>query len=149
MLQVAPNYDRPRLVTMDETLVYENIIKNRMYEDTANSFLVICGEDTQDKPIFSSASRERKRKYWVKTDIYKDCVIKLALVHDAVEHIERLKANHEYLQSTLRNDIINCPVPKKLTENSLAFEFAAGESLAEQLLEKTIRRGQGWLSEHY
>jgi hypothetical protein len=38
----SPNFDQPRYNLFNENLAYKNIIKNKMFDFFANSFLVIA-----------------------------------------------------------------------------------------------------------
>jgi len=141
MLPQAPNYDRPRLVTMNETLVYENLIKNGLYEDFANSFLVVCGAQGEENVVYSTFNRERKIGFQMETSIIENSnkrfVTKKALSSSSIPHLQNLRDNHETLCGLLFDcDFISCKQPEEAGGRVLSFEYLTKESAASQLIER-------------
>ena len=98
------NFDADRMVTFDETKVFDTLINEDMFADFSNSFLVIATEDkipdSEVFPVFAKYSSERSSEYRTATIIASDEpgrkkeVYKIALSPEANAHIDRIYLNY-------------------------------------------------------
>ena len=92
----VPNYDQMRYVFFNEKAVMTSLIKNNIYGEFANSFLVFANNNDKSdtKLIYSRLRRELSHKYQLATNIvYKNSsysVIKKPLTSEAKEHIDKI-----------------------------------------------------------
>ena len=66
------NYDQERYVFFDETKAFDTLIKEGLFGEMANSFLVIAGKEKQDVcdlPSYMKFSAERKKEFAIRTEI--------------------------------------------------------------------------------
>ena len=93
------NFDRDRLVLFDEGKVYDSLIRSGLYDQFANSFLVIAQTEesytrTGVRPVYLKYSNDRSRKYSVRTEITEDDtrhrqVCKSACYPEGLEHVTK------------------------------------------------------------
>ncbi len=101
------NFDADRVVTFDETRVFDSLIKEGMFADFANSFLVMASvneiESTEVLPVYAKFSGERASCYRIATIIEADgtgnntAVYKQALSLEANAHIDNIFVNYTAL----------------------------------------------------
>lgn len=101
------NFDDDRMVLFDEEKAYNALIEEGLFQDYANSFIIMASPDanwTQDLivPIYSKYANERMKKYMVSTMIAvgpegEKYVFKRALSSQANAHISKLCDNYERL----------------------------------------------------
>ena len=91
-------YSSPESVFLDERAVYRGLIKNNMFHQMANAYLIDCseGELLQVKSVTISADRGRERS--MATLCFEDRVIKKPLYPEGNSGIEELIFNHEQLR---------------------------------------------------
>lgn len=139
MLQRSPNYDRSRVVSFNETLAYEQIIRNRMYEDTANSFLVVCGAQ-EERILFSSYSRKRKKEFQLETKILPNRVVKRALFREGLSHLSAMAEFHSNgANHLLCNEVLSAAAVIERKEGEVCFELVDGTSVNTRVLDCFFR----------
>ena len=98
------NYDADRIVVFDEEKVFDELIRDGLFREFSNSFLVIASpRDKNDKtsgfdrvkPVYAKFSDERNRKHRIATVISEDekgqrSVYKKALSKESLAHIENI-----------------------------------------------------------
>ncbi|MBR2401335.1 MAG: class I SAM-dependent methyltransferase [Lachnospiraceae bacterium] len=97
MLNMKSYYtDRSTLVAIEEYL-YEDIVKNRVFEFFANSFLVECSDaDDIGKVTFATMSSERTVEYRIGTSFTATGrVEKFALTNEGMPHILQILKNEQ------------------------------------------------------
>ena len=98
------NFDADRVVTFDETRVFDTLINEGKFADFSNSFLVMATAEeipgTEVLPVFARYSSERAIEYRTATVILSDRagaereVYKLALSSEANAHIDSIYVNY-------------------------------------------------------
>ena len=88
------NFDRDRLVLFNEKRAYEDLVREDMYQEFANSFEVILGPGFDT--IYSKYSNDRVDEFKIRTDIAIDragrkIIRKVPLTEAAKEHDIPLK----------------------------------------------------------
>lgn len=115
------NFDSDRIVTFNETRVFDSLIEDGKFSEFANSFVVIATRNSrplrESKPIFVKYSNERSRNKRIMTSIVKNPdnsldVYKTALNFQTNKHIREyadnyMKLSHNYAATKL--------VPNKCT----------------------------------
>ncbi len=145
-------YDRDRYELFDERLAFDSICEDEMFEDFANSFLVISSNEGQDeaaytseKVLYAKYNRMRAPEYQISTRIIegKDGtkrVEKTALRPEAEAHIDRLEKNYELLSRTGTLPDQVCPIELHSCGGGRAvFPFIKGEGLSRQVDEKLCK----------
>ncbi len=137
------NFDRERLFLFDEKHVFDSIIRDDMFPEFSNSFLVVIGDDLPI--IFEKYSNDRALEYAIRTEILNDDgekkVKKHPLYNGAVPHIQKIVLSGEKLQQRYiggRLQICKSKLSEK--ENvSAEFEYVEGVTLTE-LLDKCLEQ---------
>ena len=104
------NFDADRLVTFDESKVFDTLLREGRFGDFANSFLVIATAGETDSsevmPVYAKYSGERANGYRIATIIEADgeggsrAVYKQALSLEANSHIDRIYVNYTALSGS-------------------------------------------------
>ncbi|MCI9318615.1 MAG: class I SAM-dependent methyltransferase [Lachnospiraceae bacterium] len=100
MLDIRPYYtpDAATLIA-DERSLYEDIIRNQVFEFFANSFLVECCDDPQVGEVsFATLASMRLPEYQIATRFYGETVEKYAIHPSGRQHISELLKNEQKLQ---------------------------------------------------
>ncbi|MBO4456773.1 MAG: class I SAM-dependent methyltransferase [Butyrivibrio sp.] len=137
------NFDRDRLVLFNEKHAYEDLVKDGMYPDFANSFEVILGPGFDT--IYSKYSNDRVDEFKIRTDIAIDragrkIIKKFPLTEAAKEHVFGLRDAYLGLQEKFRGgdfEINDCQINEQ--EGCAIFSFVNGVPLA-SLLDQCIDR---------
>ncbi len=164
LLDNINNYNRDRYLFFDEGKAYSSIIKEGLYPEFANSFLVIAHNNVgthvsvsdNDKTVYVKYSKERDRRFAIRTDIKRrretanhneiealncdNCyVVKKPCYPQGVEHIEHAYKCFENMfkeYEAAGMSLNNC----KLSVDELRFEYVEGENLQTRI-DYLIRRG--------
>jgi precorrin-6B methylase 2 len=101
------NFDADRVVTFDETRVFDTLIKEDRFADFSNSFLVMATVDSEDSgtvlPVYAKYSGERANGYRIATIIEADgnggsrAVYKQALSLEANAHVDSIFVKYKNL----------------------------------------------------
>lgn len=128
------NYDADRLVTFDESKVFDSLIEDHMFPEFSNSYAVIAYKEMLDPaketlPLFVKYSNERAPQFRVSTKIVRDAEGTLRVYKEAVnaksnKHIRDIYDNYEELLKIYEDT--------KLTPNKCL--FVEGEESREQII---------------
>ena len=137
------NFDRDRMVLFNEKHAYEDLVKDGMYPDFANSFEVILGPGFDT--VYSKYSNDRVDEFKIRTDIAisrsgRKIIKKFPLTEAAREHVYGLRDAYLGLQEKFRGgdfEINDCQIDE--TEGCAIFSFVNGVPLA-SLLDQCIDR---------
>lgn len=135
------NFDRDRFVLFNEKHAYEDLVKDGMYQEFANSFEVILGPafDT----IYSKYSNDRVDEFKIRTDIAIDragrkIIKKFPLTKAAKEHVFEMRDAYAGLMEKYRGgdfEVNDCQIDEK--QGCAIFSFVNGVPLA-SLLDECI-----------
>ncbi len=137
------NFDRDRMVLFNEKKAYEELIKENMYQEFANSFEVILGPGFDT--IYSKYSNDRVDEFKIRTDIAIDragrkIIKKFPLTEAAKEHVLGIRDAYLGLVEKYRGgdlEINDCQINE--TEGCAIFSFVNGVPLS-SLLDQCIDR---------
>ncbi len=137
------NFDRDRLVLFNEKHAYEDLIKDGMYQEFANSFLVVLGPGFDT--IYSKYSNDRVDEFKIRTDIAIDkagrkIIKKFPLTPAAREHVYGIRDAYLGLLEKFRGgdfEINDCQISEQ--EGCAIFSFVNGVPLS-SLLDQCIDR---------
>lgn len=135
------NFDRERLLLFDEKNAYDGLIRDGMFADFSNSFLVVIGKKPEQ--IYAKFSNDRKAEYAICTSICERAdkeryVEKRADLPQAQEHIAQIGQKYGLLQQKYEGSglLVNrC----KMSENGAELEYLTGQTLEEALDECIYR----------
>ena len=137
------NFDRDRLVLFNEKHAYEELVRDGMYPDFANSFEVILGPGFDT--IYSKYSNDRVDEFKIRTDIAIDragrkVIRKYPLTDAAKEHVFMIRDAYAGLVEKYRGgdfEINDCQIDEK--NGCAIFSFVNGVPLS-ALLDECIDR---------
>lgn len=159
------NYDQERYVLFDEAKAFDTLIREDLYREHANSFLVITGKKPISDIVFSKYSAERDPQYALRTDIRyqsidgqnsfedkmgeqaesRDLLMsdKTALLAEGKSHIAGIKTAYDHLTSQYAGSGIEIgPCRPGENEKSVTLDFIPGQNL-QRLMEELIIQGRG------
>ncbi|MCR5406671.1 MAG: class I SAM-dependent methyltransferase [Lachnospiraceae bacterium] len=120
------NFDADRMVTFDETKVYDSLIREGLFSEFSNSFLVMATpeEIPSDEmlPVFAKYSGQRAPQYRMATVIYSDAagrrneVYKLALNPAANDHVDDIYVNYLKLNDAYEGTGLKPNVCRRLAD---------------------------------
>lgn len=136
------NFDRERMLLMDETKVFDTILEEEEFPLFSNSYLAVIGPGMQQKMV--KYSNDRDDCFGIVTTIEKDekgfFVTKRATTEEAKEHIKNIENAYEALTKRFTGCSIAFNRCERLSEDTLKFEFLTGTPL-EELLDYCIDAG--------
>lgn len=127
------NFDRDRMLLFDEKNAFDGLIKDGMFQEFSNSFMVVTGPEMNIK--YSKFSNDRADQFAIRTDISFEpnagwYVDKIPMTEDAKAHVASIATAYELLKERFEGskiEINKCfPVA-----SGLRFEFTGGVSLEE------------------
>ncbi len=132
------NFDRFRLQLFQESPVYDTLLDNDLYQEFANSFLLMIGrEQPEVETVYTKFSNERDRKFAIRTEIGltengSRTVRKLPEAKEAEVHVNNLEKictelGKLYGPAGIR--VSSCKAQPKAAE----FEYLTGITLEEKL----------------
>ena len=159
------NYDQERYVLFDEAKAFDTLIREDLYREHANSFLVITGKKPISGIVFSKYSAERDPQYALRTDIRYQSIDgqnsfedkmgeqaesrdlltsdKTALLEEGKSHIAGIKTAYDHLTSQYAGSGIEIgPCRPGENEKSVTLDFIPGQNL-QRLMEELIIQGRG------
>ncbi|MEE3357592.1 MAG: class I SAM-dependent methyltransferase [Lachnospiraceae bacterium] len=159
------NYDQERYVLFDEAKAFDTLIREDLYREHANSFLVITGKKPISDIVFSKYSAERDPQYALRTDIRyqsidgqnsfedkmgeqaesRDLLMsdKTALLAEGKSHIAGIKTAYDHLTSQYAGSGIEIgPCRPGENKKSVTLDFIPGQNL-QRLMEELIIQGRG------
>lgn len=142
------NFEGERLVLFDEKLVYDQLIRDGQYPQTANAFLCVIGPEPEERIIYTKYSNDRAERFMIRTDIVKRAegleVRKVPLSKEAEEHVRALKEWEEILDRTYKKNHISAN-RCRLQGTAACFEYLKGRTFEEHLDELRSRKDYGTL----
>ena len=128
------NYDRDRLILFNEKHAYEDLVKDGMYPEFANSFEVVLGPAFET--IYSKYSNDRVDEFKIRTDIAIDragrkVIRKFPLTEEAKEHVFGIRDAYLGLVEKYRGgdlEINDCQLDEQ--RGCALFSFVNGVPLA-------------------
>lgn len=141
------NFESARVEVFDERSVTDLVTEGGMYPYMANAYMLILSKtEKDDLPVYTRFSNERREDAQIRTDLFKDRVVKRAVCEKAIGHVLRMQSVQESLCDFIKEMKLlgrECSVNEILSadERSLSFAYAAGESL-EQMLDQMLAEGK-------
>ncbi len=137
------NFDQDRLVLFNEKRAYEDLVREDMYQEFANSFEVILGPGFDT--IYSKYSNDRVDEFKIRTDIAIDragrrVIRKFPLTEAAKEHVFGIRDAYLGLKQKFQGgdfEINDCQIDEKM--GCAIFSFVNGVPLA-ALLDECVER---------
>ncbi|WP_022766542.1 class I SAM-dependent methyltransferase [Butyrivibrio sp. XPD2006] len=137
------NFDQDRLVLFNEKRAYEDLVREDMYQEFANSFEVILGPGFDT--IYSKYSNDRVDEFKIRTDIAIDragrrVIRKFPLTEAAKEHVFGIRDAYLGLKQKFQGgdfEINDCQIDEKM--GCAIFSFVNGVPLA-SLLDECVDR---------
>ncbi|RKM59488.1 class I SAM-dependent methyltransferase [Butyrivibrio sp. XB500-5] len=131
------NFDRDRLVLFNEKHAYEDLVKDGLYPEFANSFEVIIGPGFDT--IYSKYSNDRVDEFKIRTDIAigrngRKVIKKFPLTEAAREHVYSIRDAYAGLKEKYHGgdlEINDCQIDEN--EGCAVFSFVNGVPLASVL----------------
>ena len=133
------NFDRNRLITFDEKLVFDQIIEEGQFPMFSNSYLLLIGNELD--LVYCKMSNDRAKPWAIKTAIYEN-----AFGEIRVEKTPDTKAANAHIESTYQayqklskryegTKVVMDPCEKN--QNTLIFKYCKGKTL-EELLDECL-----------
>ncbi len=150
------NFDRDRLVLFNEKHAYEDLVREGMYQEFANSFEVIIGPGFDT--IYSKYSNDRVDEFKIRTDIAIDragrkVIRKFPLTEAAKEHVFGIRDAYVGLCEKFKGgdlEVNDCQLNEKL--GCAMFSFVNGvplSSLLDECLDRDDMEGFNALLNEY
>ena len=138
LYQNIRNFDRERVILFDEQKAYDMIIREGMFPQYSNSYMIVTGPEPET--IYAKYSNDRAPEYSIRTDIRKegtDYVVEKHPMGDvAKEHVFRMQETASALSEAYKGTGLSFNRCQK--KDGLAFEFVEGITLEEMLDECII-----------
>lgn len=140
------NFDRDRMLLFDEKRVFDMLIREGMFAQYSNSFLVVAGPEPET--MYTRFSNDRAAHLCIRTDIAetdgKKCVRKYAARPEASEHIRELAENGAYFEKCFEGSGLSVNrLEEKKTENGCPYaelEFLENTRTLEELLDDCLQK---------
>lgn len=136
------NFDRDRMVLFNEKYVFDTVIKDGMFPEFSNSYLVVIGKEPDISYV--KYSNDRREDYAVRTQMQDGpggrVIRKIPLTEQAGDHIRRIEAAYRLLQKRYDGSglFIN---PCRLSEDGTSIEFPYENGVTlEELLDECLER---------
>lgn len=134
-----------------EQLVVRSISKNGLYDEFANSFLVLASPSNdkvdESASVFSQSGIARKPMYQIITRILRKdhgfIVEKKSLNRKAENHIKSISDNYKKLSTAMKTKNINLCHINHTGVSNLQFEFIDGQTLEDSLIESLVNGDEG------
>lgn len=147
LYQNIRNFDRDRVLLFDEQKAFDMAIREGMFPQYSNSYMIITGP--QPEIVYAKYSNDRAPQYSVRTDIVSDSVNsrveKHAIGAAAQAHLDHTEEMSRKLKEAWEGTGLCVNACKK--KDGLVFEFLEGVTL-EEILDDCIDREdkEGFLS---
>ena len=133
------NFDRNRMILMDEGKVFDTILEDGTFPLFSNSYMAVIGPELSEKYI--KYSTDRDEKYGICTTIVRDgekmYVTKRAASGSATEHIKNVEKAYQSLCRRYEGSSLKINRMERLDEKTLKFEYVNGVTL-EELLDEAL-----------
>ena len=136
------NFDRDRMVLFNEKYVFDTVIRDGMFPEFSNSYLVVIGKGPDISYV--KYSNDRREDYAIRTQMQDGpegrVIRKIPLTKQAGDHIRRIEAAYRLLQKRYEGSGLSIN-PCKLSEDgeSIEFPYEKGVTL-EELLDECLER---------
>ncbi len=149
------NFQDAAIELFDERIVTDKLLATDQYPLFAHAYMLVIslkGEELISLlPEYTRFSNERRQEMQIRTDVYKQRVVKSAFSHLSGGHIHNIAMMGSALSTSLSGlSVLGKPlVVNQLTnerEDAVEFSFAPGESM-ETLLDQMVQRGEGATAE--
>lgn len=138
------NFDRDRMELFNEKKAFDELIRDGLFKEFSNSFLVVLGPSL---PIeYARFSNDRAPEYQIETVVEKSLgqrvVKKMALHPEGYEHIRKMKDSCEALKKRYEGSgltINECHLEETNNVPVAVFDFEEGVTLTE-LLDRRIKQ---------
>lgn len=135
-----------RMVLFNEVDAWNHIIRNHMFVNFSNSFLVVmtnCEESLKDFHLFTKYSNDRNESFAIRTDIYAGNdglrhVRKISLSEKGINHLKNMVRWKKELGAVYADTNIKINEIKEI-ERGVEFEYLNGRSLL-GILEDDLKR---------
>lgn len=136
------NFDRDRMILMDEGKVFDSIIEDKNFPLFSNSYMVVIGPEIEEKYV--KYSTDRDEKFGICTTIARGAeglyVTKRAATKEAKEHIANLEKAYEKLTRRYEGCDLKFNRLERIDDDTLKFEYVEGVTL-EELLDEALFKG--------
>ncbi|MBR3040643.1 MAG: class I SAM-dependent methyltransferase [Lachnospiraceae bacterium] len=133
------NFDRNRMILMDEGKVFDTILEDGTFPLFSNSYMAVIGPELSEKYI--KYSTDRDEKHGICTTIVRDgekmYVTKRAASGSATEHIKNVEKAYQSLCRRYEGSSLKINRMERLDEKTLKFEYVNGVTL-EELLDEAL-----------
>jgi hypothetical protein len=141
LTQNLRNFDRNRMQLFDESKVYSSIIKDGLFPEFSNSFMVILGKPLYTKYV--KYANEREERFRISTRIMQTeagdlFVEKVPLTESAKIHIQSIKNSYDKLIKRYQGSELKWNLCEE-SEQGIYFEFLHGETLEQKLDDCLLR----------
>lgn len=129
------NFDRNRLQLFDEKNVFDTILREGVFPEFSNSYLLLIGDPILNK--FTKYSNDRLEKFAIRTEIHEDYkknrrVFKVPLNNEALSHIKHIETSKNQLEEIYQNETLN--INRCVLEGDrLELEYLTGKTLEMKL----------------
>ncbi len=147
-LYPSPSPDQTRQQIFREQLAVRTLAKNNMFDEFANSFLVLATSSTKanaNQPIFARSNISRKQPYRVITKLAKTepaVFSKSPLDSSAKDHVLGIEKNRQLIQKSLKGKSVGLNKIYKVSGDSVSFHSVAGRDMENMLIEAICRGDQ-------
>lgn len=130
------NFDQDRYVFFDETKVFDSLLKEGLFFELANSFLVVTGETPISDIHYAKYSAERAERFSLRTDLCgsgeRRFAKKTALTGPATSHVQGIARRYEALNEYYKGSgLMICPCTEE--DGGVTFPFVSGETLQQKI----------------
>lgn len=137
------NFDRERMLLFDEKNAFDGLIRDGMFPDFSNSFLVVIGDAPEQ--IYAKFSNDRKPEYAIRTTICQDIdkkryVEKIPDLAGADTHVKKIAEFYERLEEKYRGSRLSVNRCEK-TQQGVRLAYLEGRTL-EEILDECIYGNQ-------
>jgi len=137
------NFDRERMLLFDEKNAFDGLIRDGMFPDFSNSFLVVIGDAPEQ--IYAKFSNDRKPEYAICTTICQDInkkryVEKIPDLASADTHVKQIAEFYERLEEKYRGSRLSVNRCEK-TQQGVRLAYLEGRTL-EEILDECIYGNQ-------
>ena len=140
LYQNIRNFDRDRVLLFDEQKAFDMIIREGMFSQYSNSYMVVIGPAFETEYV--KYSNDRAPQFAIRTDIVKDdtgyMVKKYGMGKHSQEHIDRMLQLRAKLEEAYAGTGLSFNQCKKQNDG-LAFEYIQGVTL-EEILDECIEK---------
>lgn len=140
------NFDRDRMELFDEKNVFDGLIREEIFPEFSNSYVLIVGKPLD--VVYARFSNDRAPEYAIRTEIRKKSkeemeVRKIPMTARAQQHVAQLASTFVQLEQMYAGSSLHinrC----RVEEGEAVFDYLSGETLEEKLdacLEKNDEEG--------